>query len=102
MIMPPTSPAMFYTPPLCYSLAHPPTSRTITSMRNIYNGMSMLCATKHTKCCVFICICMIILTWNGCLRELNAAIPETDLVLGINEQTLHNTVNALLWTLFIT
>ena len=48
--------------------------------------MSMLCATKHTKYCVFY-IYVLILTWNGCLRELNAALPETDLVIVINEET---------------
>ena len=35
--------------------------------------------------CFFICI--LILTWNGCLRELSAAVPETDLVIVINERT---------------
>ena len=54
------------------------------------------CHNKHVKhimicpCCVqqntpevfvFIYICTLILKWNGCLRELNAAIPETDLVI---------------------
>ena len=55
--------------------------------------MSMLC--KQNTPNVFLYIC--------CLRELNAAIPETDLVIVINERTLNNTVNApLLRTLFIT
>ena len=47
-------------------------------------------------------ICIIILKGDGCLRELNAAIAETDLVKVINERTLNNTVNASFWTLFIT
>ena len=70
-------------------------------MRNIYDDMSMLCATKHTKC-VFIYIFMPILTWNCWLRELNVAVPETDLVVVIKEQTLNNGVNESLRTVLIT
>ena len=34
-----------------------------------------------------------ILTRNGCLRELSAAIPETDLVIAIIARTLNNNNN---------
>ena len=61
----------------------------------------MLCATNRQNI-VFLYICILILTWNGCLRELNAAVPETDLVIVINELTSNNTVNAPLRTLFTT
>ena len=47
-------------------------------------------------------VCVLIFTWNDCLRELSAAIPETDLVIVINQQTLNNKVSASLRTLFIT
>ena len=61
------------------------------------------CVQQNTPNAFFyIYLCIVILTWNGCLRELNAAIPETDLVIVITEQTLNNIVIASLLTLFIT
>ena len=60
------------------------------------------CCVQQNTPNVFFCICIIILTWNGCLRELSAAVPETDLVIVINERTLNNTVNTPLRTLIKT
>ena len=69
-------------------------------MRNVYNHMYMFSATEQQMWCFYICV--LILTWNDCLRELNAALPETDLLIVINEQTLNNAARASLRTLFIT
>ena len=90
--MPPTSPAVFFTPPLCYSLAHRPTSSA--NNKHAQHIMICPCCVQQNTPNVFFYICLLISTKNGCLRELNAAIPETDLVIVINERTLNNTVNA--------